>query len=108
MAITPVNASKTVTTAGTRVQIEPSNSIEPSSVYIEALASNTGYIYVGVATVSSTVYMSRLAAGEGLSITVNGGANFRAGGQGIQLSSIYIDSSVNGEKALLTYMNHEG
>jgi hypothetical protein len=110
MAITPVNAAVTVTTAGTRVQMSSDVDYKPASVYVEALGSNTGYIYVGLSNVSSTVYISRLAAGEGLTIEVPGagGANYRAGSQGIQLSTLYIDSSVNGEKAQLTYLYAQG
>jgi hypothetical protein len=108
MAITPVNSTLTVTTAGTEVQCTATTSIKPTSVYFEALGTNTGYIYIGLSTVSSTVYMARLAAGEGFSLGTGAGANFRSGGQGIQLSALYVDSSVNGEKVQMTYMYEQG
>jgi hypothetical protein len=104
MAITPVNASLTVTTAGTRVAVTATTTILPSSVYFEALGSNTGFIYIGLVTVSSTVYISRLAAGQGIEISLDGD-NVR---QGLQLSNLYADSSVNGEKVLVTYQYRTG
>jgi hypothetical protein len=105
MAITPVHSTLTVTTAGTEVQVTTDTDIRPTSVYFEALGSNTGYIYVGLSTVSSTVYIARLSAGEGFTLQSDGaGGNFRAGGQGLQLSSLWVDSSVNGEKVQMTYM----
>jgi len=104
MAITPINASLTNTTAGTRTQIVSDTDIKPTSVYVEALGSNTGFIYLGLVTVSSTVYIARLSAGQGFTIQSDGiGGRGRLGGVGIQLSSLYIDSAVNGEKVLVTY-----
>ena len=60
MSITPVLLVKTVTTAGTQIQVTTDTDIKPIAVYFEALASNTGQIYIGDADVSSTNYMARL------------------------------------------------
>lgn len=98
------NSSKTVTTAGTRVQFTTGSDLV-TSVYVEALGSNTGYIYVGLSTVSSTVYISRLAAGEGVTIAVDSVSKHTAGSM-FSLSSIWLDSSVNGEKALVSYLTN--
>jgi hypothetical protein len=115
MAITPVNASVTVTTAGTRVQVNSSAAIKPTAVYFEALGSNTGFIYVGLVSVTSTLYMAKLgvsptSVGMGFSITAPGAGSsgFKLGGQGLQLSDFYIDSSVSGEKCLVTYVYSTG
>lgn len=109
MAITPVHATKTVTTAGTRIQLESDTDVKPSSVYLEAAAANTGFIYIGLVTVTSTVYIARLSAGQAFSLSSDdAGGNYRAGTQGIQLSSLYADSSVNGEKVQLTYLYPTG
>lgn len=109
MAVTPVNASLTNTTAGTRTRLTATTSITPTTVYVEALGSNTGYIYLGVSTVSSTVYIARLSAGQGIQLNADGiGGHGRLGSIGIQLSDLYIDSSVNGDKALVTYMYPTG
>jgi hypothetical protein len=92
----------TVTTAGTQIQVT-STPIYVESVYIEALGTNTGFIYVGDENVSSTAYAARLAAGEGFSLNVQKGkADDR-----INLDNIWIDSSVNGEKAQVTYLKGE-
>jgi hypothetical protein len=71
-----------VTTAGTRVQLP---SIACNEVTIIAKRTNTGDIYVGGSTVSSTVYGADLQAKDSITIKVSN-ANL-----------IYIDSSVNGE-----------
>lgn len=104
MAVTPVLLTKTVTTAGTQVQVTTDADIKPSSVYFEALNTNTGDIYIGLSDVSSTVYIACITAGQGFSIGSHAGANFRTGSQGIQLSDLWVDSEVNGEKVQVTYM----
>ena len=77
------NGQKTVTTAGTQVALASSQAIT-HSVKIKALHGNSGWIYVGNSSVSSSNgYV--LDAGETLEIQV---AN---------LATVYIDSSVNGE-----------
>lgn len=102
MGVKPKVASKTVTTAGTRVQLTTSALLAPS-FYIEALGTNTGFIYVGDSSVSSTLYMARLSAGQGFSLS--GVSEGRGIGGEISLSTIWIDSSVNGEKALWSYLD---
>lgn len=101
MSVTPVNSTLTVTTAGTRVQVTATTSFKPSFVYFESVA---GTIYLGLSNVSSTNYIAKLTAGQGFSLSTDVGGNYRAGGQGIQLSSLYIDSAGNGDKCQLTYM----
>lgn len=73
---------KTVTTAGTRVALASSQAVK--SVVIKALQTNTGYIYVGDSSVASTNGF-QLLAGDTVSLDI---AN---------LSTVNIDSSVNGE-----------
>ena len=73
---------KTVTTAGTRVALAASQAVR--SVCIKALAINTGYIYVGDSSLSSTNGF-QLLAGESVSLDIS------------NLNTIYIDSSVSGE-----------
>ena len=77
------NGQKTVTTAGTRVALASSTAIT-HSVTIKALHGNSGWIYVGNSSVASSNGLV-LDAGESCEIEV---AN---------LSTVYIDSSVNGE-----------
>ena len=88
-ALSSVGSGKTtVTTAGTQVVL--SSSTATASVTIKALATNTGYIYVGASTVSSTDGF-QLQAGEVVSMDVD------------NLSDIWIDSSVNGEGVSYIY-----
>ena len=112
MGITPKLVTVTVTTAGTRVQVTSDTSIRPSAVYFEALSSNTGQIYIGDVTVSSTVYMARLTIPSTASAPswqiVSPSSDHRSGGTGIQLSNLYVDSSVNGEKVQVTYVYNVG
>lgn len=83
MATAIFNGQKAVTTAGTQVALASSQAIT-HSVKIKALHGNSGWIYVGNSSVSSSNgYV--LDAGETLEIQV---AN---------LATVYIDSSVNGE-----------
>lgn len=101
MSVKPVQATKTVVTAGTRVQV---NSSGPTctSIYFEALGTNTGFIYVGLSTVSSTVYIARLSSGSGFNLS--GGGGFNGIGSELDITSLYVDSSVSGEKVQVTYL----
>lgn len=109
MAITPTHVKKTVTTAGVPVQTVTDTDIKPSSVYFEATGSNTGFIYIGLSDVNSSNYIARLAAGGNWSLTSDAlGTSTRGGGSGLQLSSLYIDSSVNGESVQMTYLYPTG
>lgn len=74
----------TVTTAGTRVQLA-SNSVSGGFI-LQAPSTNTGLIYVGGATVSSTVFGAELQPGQSTSVFVS------------NTNLIYIDTSVNGSK----------
>ena len=83
MATTLRNGQKYVTTAGTQVALASSTAIY-HSVTIMAQAGNSGNIYIGDSSVSSSNgYI--LDAGDTIEIQI---AN---------LSTIYVDSSVNGE-----------
>lgn len=77
------NNVKNVTTAGTRVTLAASQAIL-SGVTIKAKAANTGTIYVGDSSVSSTTGYA-LAPGDSVFLEI---AN---------LNTVNIDSSVNGE-----------
>lgn len=76
----------TVTTAGTAVQ---GTSVRGRVFAIQALPTNTGYIYVGTDSTNLDVSSSTgyyLGAGASISFVAD------------DLSEIWIDSSVNGEK----------
>lgn len=74
-----------VATAGTRVQLA-SNTVVNGFI-IEAPSTNTGIIYVGGATVSSTAYGAELQAGQSTSVMIS------------NTNKIYIDASVSADKA---------
>lgn len=103
MSVALVNSTVTVTTAGTRVQTTATTSILVSSVYFEALGTNTNYIYIGLSNVSSTVYIARLDAGHGIAFTSDNSGGVRIGGVDIQLSQLWVDGSTNGNKVQMTY-----
>lgn len=83
------NGKTTVTTAGTRVQLGSSTST--GSITVKALAANTGTIYVGNTTVSSSNGF-QLSAGDTVSMDLD------------NLSKVWIDSSVNGEGVSFVYI----
>ena len=77
------NGQKTVTTAGTRVVLSTSQTLT-SGVTIKAMSTNTGIIFVGNSSVTSSNGF-RLSASAEVFIEID------------NLATIYIDSSVNGE-----------
>ena len=81
------SGKKTVTTAGTAVQLVTTSTRCNGPLMVKALTANTGYIYVG--TVSGDV-----ASTNGYELDAGEVAPFNYVGD---LQSIWIDSSVNGE-----------
>lgn len=95
--VTIGNGTKTVTTAGTAVALTTStNNTVVRWVTIQALTSNTGTICVG----SSTVLV---ASKNGTCITAGQAAPMYEGTVRYDLSTVYIDSGVNGEGVSYTY-----
>ncbi|MCZ8520113.1 MULTISPECIES: hypothetical protein [Paenibacillus] len=76
-----------VQTPGTRVQLPD---IPCKEITIIALRSNTGSIFVGDSTVSSTVFGAEFLQRDGLTFVVNNASEF------------YIDASVAGEGVSFT------
>jgi hypothetical protein len=108
MAIVPVMVEKTVTTAGTRVQVSTST-VYVSSIFCETPRGNTGYIYIGGSAVSSTVFFHEFAIGKDTwSMTSPLAGDGRVPVNAINLSDLWIDSSVNGEKVKITYLPVQG
>ncbi len=99
-----VSVAKAVTTAGTRVRLVAS-SLLASECVIKALGANTGIIYVGGSDVASSNGF-QLAAGESVSVgqLLQAGALSR-GEQRLDLTDIYLDSSVNGEGVRVLYVS---
>lgn len=80
---TIVHGSKTVTTAGTRVQLLPSTN-KKGFVYIKTKSSNVGFIYTGGSTVDNTSIA--ISSGKYVPIPLVD-----------DLSKVWIDSSEDGE-----------
>ena len=81
MALT--TGQTTVATSGTRVVLASSSAVN-YNVVIKALAANTGTIYVGNSSVSSSVGFT-LAAGESVTIATS------------NLANVWLDASANSQ-----------
>lgn len=84
------DGSKNVTTAGTRVAIASSTACR--KVTVQAKPTNTGNVYVGGSTVSST---------SGTALTPYNSIILTPS----NLNLVFIDSDVNGEGVIFTYEN---
>jgi len=91
-----LDGSKAVTTAGTRVQLS-STQILVVSLSIQASSSNTGVIYVGGPTISSTRGVA-LSAGDTLALLPMARQN-----EYYDLRSIWLDASVSAEGVTYAY-----
>jgi hypothetical protein len=85
------SGSRTVTTAGTRVQLSLI-SVPCRKVTIQALQSNTGKIYIGDSSVSSSNGIF-LFSTQSFQLTPN------------NLNLVYLDSEVNGGGVVYQYEN---
>ena len=92
--ISPEQEAKVVSTAGTP---EPLSGVSKfvSQVLIQAKDSNTGKVYIGKSTVSSTNGVE-LTAGESVPFVANVGAK-------IDLNKLYIDVDTDGEGVKIIY-----
>jgi LysM repeat protein len=91
-------ADVTVTTAGTRVQVSGSD-LYVYSVSVQAKKANTGKIYVGDSSVSSSRGY-QLEPGE--VITLNGFDGKAT--EEFNVTDLYVDATVNGEGVHVTYL----
>ena len=91
---------KTVTTAGTQVQLTTSD-IRVPAIIIQAERSNTGYIYIGDSEVSSSNYGVDLGAADSQTITSQ---TFGLAGATISLKDIWIDASVSTDGVSVLYL----
>ena len=75
---------KTIATAGTEEAIATTQALAAGIIYIKALPTNTGYVYVGKDPVTSSTGYPLLAGEEIVILTDN-------------LLDVFVDVSVNGE-----------
>lgn len=107
-AITSTTLKRTVTAAGTAVQLQTSSVLCVGAI-IQALDSNTTSVYVGNASSDVTNHSGAspgiaLAAGESITL-----ANIQAvhGGQlNWDLSTLYLDADTNGEGVAILYFTN--
>lgn len=97
-------ASVNVTTAATRVAlVSNTTTCLVSEFEVQAKSANTGTIYLGTVAVSSS-NGRQLAAGAAWSSAGLQDIGHKSANVQIDLATIYIDSSVNGEGVILTYL----
>lgn len=93
---------KNVTTAGTAVQLTTTKIIG-YGVRIKAKAANTGDILVGSSSAVSTTTGYRLDAAEKIDATEMFGPEAQDAGVGIDLSQVWLNSTVNAEGVEVLY-----
>lgn len=96
--LTPI----TITTAGTRVQVSATQLLA-TSVIFQSDPLNTGKVYIGDSAVTSVNGLA-LAAGESCSITPEA---VRGNFTDIDLSDIWVDSSVNANVVRVSYLSQK-
>jgi len=86
--------SKTVTSAGTQVALASSTKV--SSLVMKAMETNTGLIFLGDSTVSSST--GGLTASQAISWESDNNRGL------LDLADIYVDSAVSGEGVDIWYV----
>jgi len=84
-------AEQTVTTAGTRVQVNSGTSLLCFNAIFTADDNNSGNMFVGDSNVSSTRFAKTLAAGDSITL------GFWSPIPQFDLSSVWLDTSSNGD-----------
>lgn len=99
----------TIATAGTRQRVvtSPFNKIDryPKSAHFRQRITNSGNIYIGDETVSSTVYSDVLQPTDGGSLDFDGDTNYSSGAQDeIDLYNTWVDAGTNGDKVFVSIL----
>lgn len=92
----------TVAAAGTRVPLTAGH-VVASTCVVEADPANTGYVYVGDDTVTSTNGMALL---PGDSVTIESD-KIKSGNEEIFLEDIYVDAQTSGNKVRVQYLKRK-
>lgn len=90
---------KTVTTAGTREQLTTAKKTVPSVIF-QAEQSNTGKIYVGDDTVTSTNCIVELSAGDTIELSASTFGDAQANWD---LTDFFLDASVSTDGVFCGY-----
>lgn len=91
--------NKTVTTAGTRVQVSTTD-LYVSKIIVAGHAANTGHIYLGTVAVSSAVGLQLKVGAAPIAI---GDIEIAGKDDMFNLKNMYVDASVSGEKVSILY-----
>jgi len=91
--------NKTVTTAGTRVQVSATD-LMVKKIIVAGHAANTGHIYLGDSNVSSTVGLQLKVGAPPLVI---GDLEIAGRDDYFNLKNMWVDASVSGEKVSILY-----
>jgi hypothetical protein len=98
MALKTITKMVTVTTAGTRVQVNSTTLYTPS-LLIQADPQNSGYLYVGNSEVADDNFIAALAPGESLRWERDPGKAVEE----VDLSDYYLDSASDGNIGAVSY-----
>lgn len=106
MALKPIYAAITVTTAGTRAQVSTTDKYA-SCVRFEADGTST--LYVGDSTVSATAYSAKIVGGSAVNAwQLNADGQSSVNETMINLKYFYVDAGANGAKVHVTYFDRVG
>jgi len=105
--MSPVVAVVTVTAAGTQIQLS-TTSLLVAKIRVQPVKANTGRIGVGIATIDMVTVAGLIAdlAAPGAGATgVSEAVEIEShlSGNPLDLSDYWLDATVSGEKALVTY-----
>ena len=92
--------AKAVTTAGTAEQLT-SASIKAPAVFIQAEVSNTGQVYFGDSSVSSSNAGGELDSGDSITLSAS---DLGWAGKLIALDEVWLDVSVSTDGVWVTYL----
>lgn len=103
MAVAIATVSKNVTTAGTRVALS-ATSLVVREFEVQAKTTNTGIIYLGASDVASSNGRQLTAGDSWAMASLVQDDKESTPNITIDLANVYIDSSVDGEGVIVTYL----
>ena len=103
-AVLKTLAVKTLTAGGTPERIFPAGTVLPkiSSLFIKALAANTGNTFIGDSTVLASTFRGREII-KGTELTLSGDNGNAGGTMLLSLESLYYDGTT-GDKIAVSYL----
>lgn len=99
--------TKTIASAGTRVQLTASATYV-QAVFFEAHEANAGSVYVGNSSVSTASYVKCLTAKQGFSISALPHSQPGPDGGMVELSKFWVDAGTAAQVVCVSYIMHLG